>query len=70
MAAIKIISIILGMLLGSSILSGSSVSSHVWYAAPHECSVIVVSAIVPISLMFIVNKLLIILFKICNKQSR
>jgi magnesium-transporting ATPase (P-type) len=68
MTAIKIISVILGMLFGTSILSGSSISPHVWYAAPFEYSLILVSAIVPISLMFIINNLLTFVFKKVKKN--
>ena len=63
MNAIKIISIILGMLLGASILSGSSISIQTWYSAPYEFSVLLISIIVPISLMIFIHRILMFAFR-------
>lgn len=38
MVLIRFLLVILGVLIGASLLSGSSVAFHSWYAFPAECS--------------------------------
>jgi hypothetical protein len=63
MIVIRMISIILGMLFGASILSGSSIFNYTWFSAPHDISILLIKIIVPISLMLLINRILIYLFK-------
>lgn len=63
MIVIRMISIILGMLFGASILSGSSIFNCTWFSAPHDISILLIKIIVPISLMLLINRILIYMFK-------
>lgn len=63
MIVIRMISIILGMLFGASILSGSSIFNYTWFSAPHDISILLIKIIVPISLMLLINRILIYVFK-------
>lgn len=63
MIVIRMISIILGMLFGASILSGSSLFNYTWFSAPYDISVLLIKIIIPISLMLLINKILMFALK-------
>lgn len=63
MIVIRMISIVLGMLFGASILSGSSIYNYAWFSAPHDISILLIKIIVPISLMFLINRILMYVFR-------
>ncbi len=59
---IKILSVLLGVFLGASLLSGSSISCASWYSAPPELSRLLISIIVPLSIMLFMKKILNFIF--------
>lgn len=63
---IKILSVLLGVFLGASLLSGSSISCPSWYSAPPELSNLLISIIVPLSIMLFMKKILNFIF--CSKK--